>query len=61
MRCAAILVTQFRHKQPWVKCCENSAVMKFDGVPLCGTHINHPPKMVAIEPVFGFGTTEPIP
>lgn len=48
-RCAAILNIQWRNQQPWVKCCENRAVMKCDGVPLCGTHVNHPLEQVVAE------------
>lgn len=34
--------------------------MRYDGMPLCGTHINRLPERVCVEPVFGFGTVEKI-
>lgn len=39
-RCAAMLAAEFRHQQPWKKCCEQTAAHWLDGVPLCGTHFN---------------------
>ena len=39
-QCAAVLAAEFRHQQPWKKCCEQTAAHWVDGVPLCGTHFN---------------------
>jgi hypothetical protein len=46
MRCAAVLNIQWKHQQPWIKACENTATHLCNAVPLCGTHINHPPTHV---------------
>lgn len=61
IRCSAILATQHRHQQPWVKCCENQATMVVNGHPLCGTHINHPPALVVATMLPEMITVERIP
>lgn len=40
MRCQAINAQQFRHQQPWKKCCEQIASHEVRGVHLCGAHFN---------------------
>lgn len=58
--CAAVLNVQHRCKVPMVQLCQQKATLRYDGVPLCGTHINHLPERVCVKPVFGFGTVERI-
>ncbi len=60
MRCAAVLRVQHRCKIPEAQLCQQRATMRYDGVPLCGTHVNHLPDLVCVEPVFGFGTVKKI-
>lgn len=59
-RCCAVLGSQWNSKIERVQLCQQQATLRYDGVPLCGTHINHLPERVCIEPVFGFGTVEKI-
>jgi hypothetical protein len=61
VRCAAILATQYRFQQPWVKQCEQQATMLGNGIPLCGTHINHKPDQVVCKMSAEIWTTEKLP
>jgi len=61
MRCCAVLAGQWRYQVERVQLCQNRAIMRYDGVPLCGTHINKLPERVCIEPTFGCGSVEKIP
>lgn len=45
-RCCAIVGNRRTYQQEWVKRCENAALFRGNGVPLCGTHVNHPPFQV---------------
>lgn len=56
-----MLAQQHRHQQPWVQTCQQRATMRYDGIYLCGTHINKLPDLVVTKPVFGFGSVEEIP
>ena len=58
MKCEAITQAKHLSQQHWVKQCENDATFRYDGIPLCGTHINKLPERVVTTPVFGFGTVE---
>lgn len=59
MICCAVNRVQHRYKIPEVQRCQQRAIMRCNGVPLCGTHINHPPTHVVVE--FGpIETTEVI-
>lgn len=59
-RCCAVLRSEHSCKIERVQLCQQSAIVRYDGVPLCGTHVNHLPDRVCVEPVFGFGTVEKI-
>lgn len=59
-RCCAVLAGQWKYQVERVQLCQQKAIYRIDGVPVCGTHINNPPERVCIEYVYGFGTVEKI-
>lgn len=60
MICCAILRVQHRCKIPEVQRCQQQATHRCNGVPLCGTHINHPPDLVIVLFDLDIRTTEKI-
>jgi hypothetical protein len=58
--CSAVNNVQYRCKIPEVQRCQQTAKFRVNGVPLCGTHVNHPPKQVIVDFDGGIVTTEEI-
>lgn len=57
-KCAALVLDSYRCQQHWYKRCEADARFKCNDVPLCGTHVNHPPERVIAPFHGGIVTTE---